>query len=322
MSAWKQNSLWFVICFFCWTSSLTSHAQQSNILFYNVENLFDTYDDSLKFDEEFTPGGLKYWNTTRYVEKLKHISRVIYESGAFNLPVFIGLAEIENRSVLADLLEQSGLDNLGYKIIHFDSPDARGIDAAVLYRENQFLVDSVQKIRVCFEADSRPTRDILHVSGWLPDSLYCHLYVNHWPSRYGGVEETMHKRLKVSELLINEIASLTAKDSLANIIVMGDFNDNPEDESLQQLVNNSSLINLSLKSRGTLKHQHQWYQFDQMLISSSLKQNATLKVLDFDYLLEKDDANTGNKPNRTYVGYKYHGGYSDHLPIMLTLQKN
>ncbi len=294
-------------------------AQKTNILFYNVENLFDTLNDSITQDDEFTPNGLKHWTPYRYTEKLSHISRVIYESGGFNIPVFIGLAEVENRNVLEDLVNRSGLVNLGYNIIHFDSQDARGIDVGILYCRNKFKVDSVQKIPVVFDANSRPTRDILHVSGWMSDSAYYHFYVNHWPSRYGGVAESMHKRMKASVVLSEQIKYVLKQDSCANIIVMGDFNDNTDDKSILHLMTECALMNKSQSARGTLKHQHQWYSFDQMLTSGSLS-HASLKVIDFDYLLQKDNKNTGYKLFRTYEGYKYTGGYSDHLPIMLTLQ--
>jgi len=306
--------------------------QHLGIMFYNVENLFDTRNDSLKNDEEFLPIGNKHWNYNRYNQKLKNISRVIYESGGWEMPVLIGLCEIENKKVINDLIWKTGLNNQDYHSIHFESPDKRGIDVALLYRNKIFTPIESVPINVNLGKNSRPTRDILYVFGLLKDTIPLHVFIVHFPSRYGGVMESKSKRITAAKTLNDTIRNIFNLNPNANMIIMGDFNDNPEDESIQKLVSNTALKNLSQtpetinKSQGTLKYKFEWDTFDQFFISKNLlDSNATIhtksdcKILDFKFLLEKDKAYTGYKPFRTYIGYKYNNGFSDHLPIWITL---
>ena len=309
-----------------------SSADQIGILFYNVENLFDTHNDSIKEDEEFLPEGLRHWNYGKYETKIQHISHVIYESGKFNPPSIIGLCEIENQKVLKDLIFKTGLSNLNYHIIHYESDDLRGIDCALLYRANQFIPLESKAIKIHFDNNSRPTRDILYTYGLYKETIPLHLFVCHFPSRYGGIMETKSKRIQAAKTLSDTINHILIADKLANIVAMGDFNDNPKDSSMKYLSAEEKLINLANhpssinKSQGTLKHQFEWNTFDQFLITPNLK-NATKqifvvedqKILDFNFLLEEDKKYTGLKPFRTFIGYKYHKGYSDHFPIWLTL---
>lgn len=309
-----------------------SSAEELGILFYNVENLFDTYNDSIKQDEEFLPDGLRHWSYGKYETKLQHISQVIYESGKFNPPAIIGLCEIENNSVLKDLIFKTGLSNLSYHIIHYESDDQRGIDCALLYRANQFIPLESKAIKIHFDKNDRPTRDILYTYGLYKETIPLHLFVCHFPSRYGGIMETNLKRIQAAQTLSDTINSILIDDKLSNIVVMGDFNDNPMDSSINYLTETTKLINLANypisinKSQGTLKHQFEWNTFDQFLISPNLTDSTkqitaceNQNILDFDFLLEDDKKYTGSKPFRTYIGYKYHKGYSDHFPIWLTL---
>ncbi|WP_282039595.1 endonuclease/exonuclease/phosphatase family protein [Saccharicrinis aurantiacus] len=308
----------FVALFIC-SNSLLLHSQQRNILFYNVENLFDVKNDSLKQDDEFLPNGVRHWSFSKYQQKLFNIAQVIFESDGFNLPMLVGMCEVENKAVLNDLIFKTGLSNVNYFPIHIESPDLRGIDVALLYKKDLFTIDSVEAIPVVFEAPARPTRDILHVFGVTNDSIGLHIYINHWPSRYGGVMQTHQKRIKAANVLAQSIQQVYKKDADAKFVVMGDFNDNPDDESLKDLVQKAELVNLSSSKNGSIKHKHAWYLFDQFLVSENLQSKSSFRIIDFPYLLEKDETNSGFKPKRTYLGYKYHGGYSDHLPIMLSL---
>ncbi len=303
------------------------------IMFYNVENLFDTYNDSIKQDEEFLPDGLRHWNYKKYQTKLHHISHVILESGKYNPPTIIGLCEIENHKVLKDLIFKTGLSNLAYHIIHFESDDNRGIDCALLYKANQFVPLESKAIKIKFKETDRPTRDILYTFGLYKESIPLHIFVCHFPSRYGGVMETKDKRLQAAKTLSDTIQNIYQSDKMANILVMGDFNDNPSDSSMKYIVQKTNLVNLAThttqinKAQGTLKHQFEWNTFDQFLISNNIKSNNNIvtvtenqSILDFKFLLEEDYKYTGTKPFRTYIGYKYNNGYSDHFPIWLTLQ--
>ena len=292
------------------TIPLQSFAQNNNlgVLFYNVENLFDIENDSLKQDDEFTPDGLKHWTYARYSQKLKNISKVIYESGKWNPPAIIGLCEVENDKVLKDLIWKTGLNNLDYQLIHHESPDVRGIDAAILYRQKIFDPLESIPIKVDLGQNSRPTRDILYTYGLAYDTIPLHVFVAHFPSRYGGVQNTKVLRYKAAKVLNDTIESILSHDPNANIIAMGDFNDNPKDESMLYLVKNGHLKNLSLSpktinhSAGTIKHQYEWTTFDQFLVSSNLvsgnqllKADEAMKILDFQFLQEKDQNNTGKK---------------------------
>ena len=303
------------------------------VMFYNVENLFDTENDSLKLDDEFTPFGDKHWTHAKYIAKLKNISRVILEAGGWNPPFVIGLCEVENKKVLSDLVWKTGLNHLNYHIIHHESPDERGIDAALLYRKNIFIPLESIAITVNLGEDMRPTRDILYVFGYVKDTIPLHVFVAHFPSRYGGVQNTKPLRYKTAQILNDTIKSIIAHEPDAHIIAMGDFNDEPEDESMQFLANSGQVVNVSTSaqtisnSMGTLKFQYEWNTFDQFLISKNLMDTTRtffaetpMKILDFPFLLEEDKSFTGLRPFRTYIGYKFNGGFSDHFPIWLQLK--
>ncbi len=338
MKEWKVNKyISFFSIIFIFLIQQNSIAQDSipktlSILFYNVENLFDTFDDSLKQDNEFLPESVRHWTNYRYNTKLTNISRVIYEANGWNPPCFVGLCEVENKKNLENLTNKSGLNNLGYKFIHYESKDIRGIDVALLYRDNIFSPIQSKPIPVDL-GESRPTRDILYTYGLIAHLIPIHLFVCHFPSRYGGVMETEQKRHKAAETLVDAIHEITKKDPDAYIIVMGDFNDNPDDDCMNYIKHNTLVDNLAKNpttinhSKGTLKYKTTWSTFDQLLISKSLQENYSqlqlndkMHILDFDFLLEEDTKYTGKKPLRTYNGYKYHHGFSDHLPVEITLK--
>ncbi len=301
------------------------------ILFYNVENLFDTTHDSLKQDNEFLPDAVRHWTPKRYYNKISKLGRVFYESGGWNLPCFIGLCEIENKKILNDILSKTGLINHHYQIIHFESEDVRGIDVALLFKSDIFSPVLAYPVRINLGTD-RPTRDILYAYGFIHSTIPLHLFVCHFPSRYGGVMETENKRMTAAKTLVTSINSITAKDPNANIVIMGDFNDCPDDNSMKYLTKNTSVINLahhpSTKnhSNGTIKYRYTWCTFDQIFISKSLRSKNNflyakdnMSILDYKFLLQDDTNFTGKRPFRTYYGYKYQGGYSDHLPVWMEL---
>jgi predicted extracellular nuclease len=312
-----------------------------NVLFYNVENLFDTFDDSLKLDEEFLPEGTRYWTLKKYNEKTNHIYKTLIASGTWDPPALIGLCEIENKKVLKHLVYGTPFSKMEYRFIHYESPDRRGIDVALLYRKEFFYPLFSKAIRVSMKnkPDFR-TRDILYVKGVFPfngDTL--HIFVNHWPSRRGGQLESEYKRMNVARILRKNIDSLFLLSDDAAILIMGDFNDTPENKSVKEGLNVKSLrdsttsqnvTNLAENSdakRGSYKYQGVWQQLDQIMVSGILlNEDNSLKVernsftiVQPDFLLTEDEKNLGKKPFRTFSGYKYTGGFSDHLPVKVKL---
>jgi hypothetical protein len=314
----------------------------ARIMFYNVENLFDIYDDSLTRDEEFTPEGERRWSNKRFYKKINNVYKVIMAVGQWEPPAIIGLCEIENRFVLEKLVYETPLKNFGYRIIHHESPDRRGIDVALLYREDQFIPFHHEPVEVIFPDDtSRKTRDILYVKGLLFDKEMIHIFVNHWPSRYGGYMASKPSRETAAITLKTKTDSLFNVNPNLNILIMGDFNDNPEDESIQnklaaenpaQQITAGKLYNLMQlhndKGSGTLKYREGWDIFDQFIVSGNLLNpsgnmfvdNSVASIFKAEFLFESDQSFYGDKPFRTYTGFKYSGGYSDHLPIYLDLK--
>ncbi|HEY3369845.1 MAG TPA: endonuclease [Prolixibacteraceae bacterium] len=309
-------------------------------MFYNSENLYDSENDSLTQDDEFTPGGDRRWNYYRLKAKANRLSKVIIAAGKWNTPVVVGLCEIESYKVLEVLVKQTPLRNQRLKFIHKDSPDTRGIDVALVYRPDLFKPFKYKAIPVTDPVNSKfLTRDILQVSGILNDCDTIHFFVNHWPSRYGGLMETVRYRKLAAEVLKKSIHELYAIYPKAKIICMGDFNDTPEDMSLSKVLQaektdhptiKGELINLSFPwmshSIQTLKNLYSWQVFDQWIVSDYLMNNSNcLKSMNAEiftafFLLEADKKFGGVKPKRTYVGFKYQEGFSDHLPVLLKLQ--
>jgi endonuclease/exonuclease/phosphatase family metal-dependent hydrolase len=325
-------------------------------MFWNVENLFDPFDDSLKMDNEFTPTGNHGWTWKRFDQKIIHIYKVIV-SGGWQPPDLIGLCEVENRWVLEQLTQITPLSKFEYKIIHQNSPDLRGIDVAMLYQQQSFEPLKIEFIPVAgMKEEDDPTRDILCVKGILRGMDTVNIFVNHWPSRYTGQVETMHKRQAAAGTLKRFIDSLNSSKSCNRIIIMGDFNDEPGDETISEILGTGISVRDTtgsespesdpgqsdrqwLKSHcndlyavmpplknsisGTLRYEGSWYLFDQFIISGGLLNELSsyeTRILDHDFLLEPDEAYTGQKPFRTYNGYIYKGGYSDHLPVVLELR--
>ncbi len=310
-----------------------------NIVFYNVENLFDTRDDSLTADEEFTPRNERHWTRERFDDKIKKIYKALITAGAGQFPDIIGLAEIENLWVIEQLTSKTPFSKVPYGIIHKESPDPRGIDVALLYRKDRINPVDYEHIPVSDAGKyGFKTRDILHFTAGL-GSDQVHFFVNHWPSRSGGYIETKAKRDITAGILRNSIDSLFIKDPETNIILMGDFNATPKEKCFTSILkalpypgnnNPSYLINLSTiwttRAEGTIRNGGQWEVFDQMICSYNLLSNNRLQIdteqsgiCNFDFLLEPDLTYLGSKPFRTYLGPKYHGGTSDHLPVKVSI---
>jgi len=331
------------LCIVCAISIQCSHAQTQGtdylrVMFYNVENFFDTVDDPTTNDNDFLPDGAMRWTKSRYIEKRNNIFRVITHVGGWDPPALVGLCEIENRDVLEDLIKNTPLVKYPYKIIHKDSPDQRGIDVALLYRGDYLTCIAQQFIRVRFPDNRRRTRDILYATLSTAQGDTLHVFVNHLPSRSGGQRQSDPARMLAASLLRNKVDSIFSRNPLANIVITGDMNDNPTDKSLTaglQALNDtalakpSALFNLSAykmkESTGTIKYQGKWSMFDQMIVSGGLLRGTLRTDVDrhqifrAEYLFEPDVRYQGVKPFRTYIGPRYNKGFSDHLPVYLDI---
>lgn len=318
-----------------------SKAQQDfRIMFYNVENLFDTKNDSLTIDEDFLPEGVMRWTPWKYREKLKNITRVITAVGGMQSPALVGLCEIENDSVIFDLTRWSPLRAQQYEYIVTNSRDERGIDVALLYQRHQFNLLERNEYEIVFSRPTKPTRNILHAVGRVLNHDTLDVFVCHFPSRSGGQLMTEQARLDAAALLRRKVDSLFILRQNANIVIMGDFNDHPTDKSLSETLNaravteplqERALYNLFLhrtgeRDFGTYKFQGIWEILDQFIVSGNLAGNNSISlkngeatVFTADFLMEPDERFGGKRPYRTNLGPRYIGGFSDHLPVYLDL---
>ncbi len=311
------------------------------IMFYNVENLFDAKDDSITLDDDFTPNGRMHWTFGKYKKKTNRVAQVIMAVGEGRIPEIIGLCEVENRYVLEGITKYSPLKKFKYEIIHFESPDRRGIDVAMLYQKDKFEPLHTEALPVRLdEKEEDTTRDILYVKGITTTSDTLHIFVNHWPSKYGGVLETIPKRKKAAKTLRAKTDSLLRENSLAKILIMGDLNTEAERIPIRETLGakikwdsfeEAGLYNLSAlwnKQTGYGSHKYHgvWGTLDHIIISNGLVKGkgilhttpADAHIYRAEFLLEKDKAG-GSKPFRTNIGMKYNDGFSDHLPVYLDL---
>jgi len=306
-----------------------------SIAFYNTENLFDYKNDKHTLDQDFTPGGRKKWGHYRYNHKVNKIAKVISKIGTDTCifpPVLVGLAEIETKQVALDILNSETLRYLNYDCVHYDSPDERGIDVALLYNKDFFEVLTSTPIPInLYETDGvkDDTRDILYVKGNLYNEE-THIFVNHWPSRRNGVDKTYLKRETLATILSEKTNQILAENNNAKIIIMGDFNDDPNSRSIKNHLVSDNIINpteklLTLK-QGSLNHKGTWHLFDQILHSKSYlsktgNQFKNVAIFNKDFLTDWTGRNKGI-PLRTYIGKFYRGGFSDHFPVYAVFEKN
>lgn len=310
----------------------TAAGQEFSVMFYNVENLFDTVDDTTRNDEEFLPEGTRGWNTGRYNRKISALARAVSAAGEWDLPSLIGLCEVENEAVLRDLAFGTIMSAGNYGIVHSDSPDERGIDVALLYRRDHFRVAEVRSwIPQRPESDPFTSRNLLYAKA-VKHSDTMHVIVCHFPSRRGGVLATQAAREEMAQLLRAKTDSLLAGATDAAIIVMGDFNAGPGDDIMNLITSGDSLVNatgrLSAADKGTYRYQGQWEVIDQLLVSPSMAEGSgpfhavmeSVRVPDAPFLLVDDPDYPGKKPFATYVGFRWAGGYSDHLPVIINVR--
>ena len=315
-----------------------------SIGFYNVENLFDTIDDKHKNDNDFLPESKNNWNTDKYIRKLENLSKVISKLNKENFPDILGLAEVENLNVLQDLVKQNALKKANYSIIHFESPDLRGIDVALLYRKSGFTVVYSTNIAITdVQNPNFKTRDILYVKGFTKSKDTLHVFVNHWPSRIGGTEETEIKRELCAKVVKAKVDSIMGIHKKAKIVIIGDFNDEPNDAAFVQVLkskndfnelNSDNLYNLShsfyASNSGTYYYakEKKWNILDNFIVSGQLlteQKSDKLKtkvdnllIFSPDWICFKDKQGK-MIPNKTFTG-KYTAGFSDHFPIVTSFE--
>lgn len=311
--------------------------------FYNLENLFDTINAPDVKDTEFTPEGSKLWNGERYFHKTHNMAKVISQIGTEINPdglAILGISEVENLGVIQDLVAQPSLKNRNYQIIHYDSPDRRGVDVAMLYNAKYFRPYKTSSHRLYVDKlKNFKTRDQLLVDGILSGDTI-HIIVNHWPSRYGGEKRSRWLRNAAAQLSRKISDSILQINPNARIVVMGDLNDNPTNESVikymrakgkQSKLEDNDFFNpmwkMYKKGNGTLAWHDTWSLFDQIMISQALlgKDYLHIKYLKAviykkPFLINKDGRYKGY-PYRTFVGNTFQGGYSDHLPVFMVLVK-
>lgn len=321
---------------------LNSSFAQKNITvaLYNCENFFDTKDDPTKNDDEFLPTSKLKWDNERYMNKLTKIAQVLDSTVAGEaLPSIIGLVEIENIEVLNDLIAKSQFANKNYQALCTDSPDERSIDVGLLYDKSQFKLIEFKEINATnSNLGDYKTRNILYAVLKTKKGDVMHVFVNHWPSRRNGEQESEPRRVYAAQQVRTKINEIQAKDINAKVIVMGDFNDHPNNKSiLEELLakenpaDKNDLYNpyfaLDAAKQGTHYYDKEWRVLDQIIISQGLiksKKGLAYKpnsasILKKEFVLYKNSKTGEERPNRTYSGEKYHNGYSDHLAVYLML---
>lgn len=306
------------------------------VMSYNVENCFDTADNPDVADEEFLPSGERYWTEGRYYRKLQHIAQVIQSAGGWNTPALVGLCEVENDSVMHHLLTRTSLRQLDYRYCITHGQDRRGINVALLYQRDQFRWLGSEEIEITLPQKERPTRNILHVWGEIQTSDTVDVFVCHMPSRSGGEIASRPKRLLAANRLRACVDSVLSMRTTPQCLIMGDFNDMPEDESLSVQLRaqafpmdkfvSDQLYNLFYFGKGSYKYKGEWNQLDHFIVngllldkkhSMHLQENGNI-IYKPGFLLTEDKTGRGMRPFRTYYGFKYEGGYSDHLPLLCT----
>ncbi len=327
------------LLFFYFLSSFSLFSQEKfRVISYNIENLFDCENDSLTNDEPFTETGEYQWTYGKYRQKLNNISKAIVAAGEWETPALIGLCEVENATVVNDLLQKTQLGNTNYRFLHQNSPDLRGVDVALIYHPEKFKVINRKYLRVALE--ERPTRDILFASGIIPNGDTLHVFVNHWPSRYGGELESEPNRIIAANIVKHMTDSLFRVNIKSNIIIMGDFNDYPSNISLAQKLEagrkwqtatSGKLYNLCAQFEkkedvGSHKFGGEWGMLDQFIVSGELlNENASffyttkenVHICRAPFLFKKDK--TGEAPKRAFLGTFFVNGFSDHLPVYLDI---
>lgn len=337
LSLLKVPLLFLLFIEFQIVASLEAVAQEKGdfrVAFWNFENFFDPFVDSTRVYNEFTENGSQHWTKSRFYKKRNNMYKAILAISENEPLAVLGIAEVENQYVLNMLFNQTPLKTHNYRIVHYEGDDKRGIDVALVYCIDKLQLVYTEPVKVKNPKNRKyKTRDILYAKFYDRRGDTLHVFVNHWPSRYGGERETIKLRSFAANTLKHKVDSLVfLHQTIPKVIIMGDFNDTPEDPSIKDILCDDVLVNLfadgnKLGFEGTLKHQYTWQIFDQIIVTNSLINNDkglvyrrnSAAIFHGDFLFEKDESFGGVKLFRTYVGPKYFGGYSDHLPVYIDL---
>ena len=334
----------------CVSAMLIAFAQKPyKVVFYNLENLFDTINDPNKNDEEYLPEGARKWTTYRYNQKQANMSRVLFDIALVdkNFPTVIGVSEIENRLVLEDLLATPKLAKTNYRIVHYDSPDRRGVDCAFFYRPDQFKLEGSEAHKISFPG--RPnflTRDLVAMWGKIEGEPF-YFIVSHWPSRLGGKERSQYARDFVAAKCKHICDSVRTVNPATKVVIMGDFNDDATDKSVTDVLGAKGKLNqvgandmfnpfwsMYRAGYGTLGYRDSWNLFDNIVVSENLATGSTgeLKlvkgpgakflgnIFNASYMVQKE-GQYKNYPLRSFVGSNFQNGYSDHFPVYIYFAK-
>jgi len=340
ISAPRIAGILIILCIYWSFLPAQEQVPPIRIMFWNVENLFDIYNDPLTSDDDFLPDGVMRWNYSRYNRKINSVYKVITAAGGWDPPAIVAFCEVENRKVIEDLIDNTYLSGYGYEIVHEESPDERGIDVCLIYRKSVVNIPYFKYLTpervTCYTS-----RSVLYARCVIMKDTI-NLFVNHWPSRRGGVLAGESLRLDISDMVRNAADSLDALSGrLSKTIILGDFNCVPEDHAIERLVKGRDsdktgecgflLVNLAETAasggHGTYRYRGIWEMLDQIIVSPWLtgcKSGLTadkggFRIFRPDFLLKTDPAYPGTTTFSTYRGYRYQGGFSDHLPVLLDL---
>jgi hypothetical protein len=304
---------WVGLILVCLIQSAILAQDSLTIISYNVENLFDCEHDTLKNDSSFLPDGMHHWTYYRYQTKLDRIAQVIVNISGWQSAAIVGLCEVENARCLRDLCYR--LKRFHYKYVHYESGDERGIDVALLYDSTKVNILNSKPLRVPLKNDV--TRDILYIEALVEEGDTLHAMVCHLPSKLGGAAASNWKRQAAKQVIQQQVDSILCIHPNASIVVMGDMNSDASDD-LRGMSN--TMLGWERVGKGTHKYQGIWSCLDQIYISHALQDKAHARIFAPEWLLEEDTKYLDYQPKRTYLGYRYHGGYSDHLPIVLKIK--
>ena len=342
----KKRLIIIVLSLLFCGKSFSQEQETIRIAFWNLENFFDPFVDSTRAYNEFTENGGQHWTKSRFYKKRNNMYKAILAMSE-NKPLGImGVCEVENEYVLSSLFEKTPLNRFNYRWVFYEGPDKRGIDPAIVYSKDLFtLVDSKTIPYYNPEDTAYHSRDILYAKFIDKEEDTLHIFVNHWPSRYSGELETVGSRACSASILRHQVDSILAaapSGYLPKIIMMGDLNDCPTDPSVYEVLKarhlseyeegmliNLHAVNTNLGFEGTIKHQSEWHIFDQIIVTPQVLndtiglhyQENSARIFHAPFMLEEDPSFHGLKLIRTYIGPRYFGGFSDHLPVYIDLVK-
>lgn len=326
-----NKTLTYIFCFLFLPIACSAQTD-FRVMSYNVENLFDTQKAPDKNDGEFLPNGKRHWTPSRYYHKLQQIAKVISAAGEWDTPALVGLCEVENDSVVHHLLRRTPLRKQDYRYCITTGNDERGINSALLYQCDKFKYLYHTEHVIPFTETEKKSRNILHVTGQLITQDTLDVFLCHFPSRYRGEKETEQARTDAALFLRSLCDSLHQVRKNCLLLILGDMNDIPQNTSLTQQLKalepntngqtettNLVLYNLVYKAKGSHKYRDTWHQLDHIIVNSSLYTyfiTESARVFAPSFLLTPDATWHGKRPLRTYHGYKYERGFSDHLPVI------